>query len=201
MSQVLPPTAPNLPKPPGAYEPQYHSQHDNVLRLYFNQISNGFQQLLQGFNHFASLYDTTIQTAALANTAYPVTFNTTADSFGISLSTTSRIRVTRSGAYRVNASVEADNTGAGANRLSLWLRLNGVDVAGTASKTIITGTADEALATIDAILTLRAGDYFELIWAADSNTVRLLQEAAAAPVPAVPSARLTVNYLFPNNTT
>lgn len=33
-------TAPNLPLPPDAYESRYFSQLNNILRLYFNQLSN-----------------------------------------------------------------------------------------------------------------------------------------------------------------
>ena len=33
-------TSPNLPLPPDAYESRYFSQLNNILRLYFNQLSN-----------------------------------------------------------------------------------------------------------------------------------------------------------------
>jgi hypothetical protein len=33
-------TAPNLPLAPGQYTPQYQEQLNNVLRLFFNQLTN-----------------------------------------------------------------------------------------------------------------------------------------------------------------
>ena len=39
------PAAPNLPYAPGQYESRYHEQLNNVLRLYFNQLSAALQQL------------------------------------------------------------------------------------------------------------------------------------------------------------
>ena len=33
-------TTPSLPLPPDAYESRYFSQLNNILRLYFNQLSN-----------------------------------------------------------------------------------------------------------------------------------------------------------------
>ena len=42
ISQAVPPS---LPQAPSEYQPQYVSQHNNVLRLYFNQISKILDQL------------------------------------------------------------------------------------------------------------------------------------------------------------
>ena len=36
----LNPTSPNLPLPPDEYDRRYFNQFNNVLRLYFNQLSN-----------------------------------------------------------------------------------------------------------------------------------------------------------------
>jgi hypothetical protein len=45
ISQAVPPS---LPQAPLQYEPQYVSQHNNVLRLYFNQVSKILDQLKAG---------------------------------------------------------------------------------------------------------------------------------------------------------
>jgi hypothetical protein len=41
-------TPPSLPQAPTQYDPQYVSQHNNVLRLYFNQIAKILDQLKAG---------------------------------------------------------------------------------------------------------------------------------------------------------
>ena len=40
--------SPSLPQAPAQYQPQYVSQHNNVLRLYFNQIAKILDQLKAG---------------------------------------------------------------------------------------------------------------------------------------------------------
>jgi len=199
MSQIRNPVAPNLPSPPAAYDSGYHSRQNNDLRLFFNQITNALQQLLLGFNNYGTFYDTTNQTAVAANTAYPVTFNTTAENYGISPITTSRFQVSRAGVYNVQFVAQFDNSGGGIHHAHLWFRVNGVDVAASASKTVVNGPTDERTVSRNYLLTMQAGDYFELFWSVENTAVFLLHEAATAPVPEVPSVYLTANYLFPNS--
>ena len=40
------PTAPDLPDPPAQYDKQYHTQVNNVLRLFFNSVTTGVRFLL-----------------------------------------------------------------------------------------------------------------------------------------------------------
>jgi hypothetical protein len=42
---------------------------------------------------------------------------------------------------------------------------------------------------------MQAGQYFELMWSVDDTNVQLKAVAAAAPVPAIPSAILTVTFV------
>lgn len=44
------PVAPNLPIAPQQYSPQYGEQLNNVLRLYFNQLSNAVGTLITTVN-------------------------------------------------------------------------------------------------------------------------------------------------------
>jgi trehalose utilization protein len=47
---ILKPTAPNLPIAPQQYSSQYGEQLNNVLRLYFNQLSNAVGTLITTVN-------------------------------------------------------------------------------------------------------------------------------------------------------
>ena len=200
MGQIRPPVAPNLPLAPREYDPGYHDRHDNTLRLYFNQVSNSLQQLLTGFNRYIVLLNTASVTAAVANTAYPIAYDTTVASSGITLtgSPTSRITVAVAGIYVFLASIQLDSTG-GTTHAHTWFRVNGVDVANSANKIIVGSGADETIANRKLMLTLQAGDYVELVWATANTNLFLAAEAAAAPIPAIPSVRLSVYYLFPDN--
>lgn len=49
-TQILKPTAPNLPIAPQQYSSQYAEQLNNVLRLYFNQLTNAVGTLITTVN-------------------------------------------------------------------------------------------------------------------------------------------------------
>ena len=142
---------------------------------------------------YGSFYDTTDQTAAVINTAYGMTFNTTDISYGVTRgSPTSRIYVDRSNIYNIQFSAQFINTGGGANRVWIWLRKNGVDVAQSATVIRIQGNNTENVAAWNFLLQLNAGDYFELMWEVDSTNISLHADPATAVHPAVPSIILTV---------
>lgn len=143
---------------------------------------------------FGSFYDTTTQTAAAINTAYAMTFNTTDLSFGVQRgSTTSQIFVHQPGVYDIQFSAQLDNTSGGNHLSYIWLRVNGVNVAQSASQIRLKGTDGELVASWNWFYDFKAGDYFEIMWAVSDTAVQLTAQAAVAPVPAIPSVILTVS--------
>ena len=92
-NRIVLPTPPALPVAPVNYEQRYHDQNNNVLRLYFNQISNAFTSLLGGGSTnggkylqfpYGSWQDATSQTIP-ANTAQVMRFGVTDLSNGVSI--------------------------------------------------------------------------------------------------------------------
>lgn len=137
--------------------------------------------------------DTTTQTAAAINTPYAVTFNTTDQSDGVYIGTpSSRIYVDTEAIYNFQFSVQTDNTSGGSHLVFLWYRINGVDVANSASQVRLKGTDGELVAAWKFVAKLKADDYFELMWSVSDTSVQLTAQAAAAPVPGIPSALLSV---------
>jgi hypothetical protein len=145
-------------------------------------------------HRYGSFYDTTTQTAAVINTPYAMTFNNTQFSQGITRGTpTSRIYADTLNIYNIQFSAQIVNTsGGGAHRAWIWLRKNGVDVPDSTTVIRIQGNNTEAVAAWNFLLEMNAGDYFELMWAADNTGVRLQTFAASGFYPAVPSVILTV---------
>ena len=142
---------------------------------------------------YGSFYDTTTQTAAAANTAYAMTFNTTDLSAGVTIgSPTSRVSVDRPNVYNIQFSAQLDNTSGGDHLIYIWLRVNGTDVANSASEMRLKGNNAELVAAWNFLYSLNAGDYFELMWSVTDTSVQIKAVAAAAPVPAIPSVILTV---------
>lgn len=142
---------------------------------------------------YGTFYDTTTQVAAAINTATLITFNTTDLSFGVYRgATTSRIYVDEPGVYNFQFSIQLDNTSGGNHLAYIWCRINGVDVANSASQVRLKGTDGELVAAWNFVLSMNDGDYFELVYSVSDVAVQLIAQAAAAPVPAIPSVILTV---------
>lgn len=142
---------------------------------------------------YGTFYDTTTQVAAAINTATLITFNTTDLSFGVYRgATTSRIYVDEPGVYNFQFSLQLDNTSGGNHLAYIWCRINGVDVANSASQVRLKGTDGELVAAWNFVLSMNDGDYFELVYSVSDVAVQLVAQAAVAPVPAIPSVILTV---------
>jgi hypothetical protein len=143
---------------------------------------------------FGSFYDTTPQTAAVINTAYAVTFDTTDLSEGVYRgSPTSRIFVDEPGVYNFQFSAQLDKTAGGVGIFDFWIRVNGADIANSAGRVRIQGNNAELITAWNFLTRMKAGDYFELMWAVDDITCQITAFPAAAPHPGIPSVILTVS--------
>ena len=142
---------------------------------------------------YGSFYDMTTQTAAAINTAYPMTFNTTALSNGVYIGTpTSRIYVDRVGTYNFQFSAQLNKSSAAGKHIYIWYRVNGVNAANSAGKVNLSGSDAAVVAAWNYVVELNAGDYFEMVWSTDDTACQIVTFGASAPVPAVPSVILTV---------
>lgn len=145
---------------------------------------------------YAMVYNTTTFTPAAINTAYAVTFNTTAYARGIRVgSPTSRILCNRPGVYNFIFSAQIDKTSGGTANIWMWGRKNGTNIAQSASRSQIQGNNAELIMTVNFFVEMSNNDYFELMYAVDDVSVIILAEAATAFAPAVPSVILTVNQV------
>lgn len=142
---------------------------------------------------YGSFYDTSTQTAAVINTAYPITINSTAITNGVYIgSPASRVYVDRPGTYNFQFSCQLNKSTSSAKNVFIWYRLNGVDAANSATQVTLAGTSAAAVAAWNFVLTMNAGDYFELVWSTDDTSCSIVAAGAAGPVPAIPSVILTV---------
>lgn len=142
---------------------------------------------------YGSFYDTTDQTAAVINTAYAMTFNTTDITNGVTIGTpTSRVYVDTHNVYNIQFSAQFVNTAGGTHNVWIWLRKNGTDVANSTTTLRLQGNNAETVAAWNFLLDMNAGDYFELMWEVSDLAVALLADPASAVHPAIPSIILTV---------
>ena len=142
---------------------------------------------------YGSFYDTTDQTAAAINTAYAMTYNSTDITNGVYIgSPTSRVYVDTVNVYNIQFSAQLINTAGGAHNVWIWLRKNGTDVPDSATTLRLQGNNTELVAAWNFLLSMNAGDYFELMWEVSDTSVFLQSDAATAVHPAIPSVILTV---------
>lgn len=157
-------------------------------------MSREWYRFLNRSPRYGAFYDTTTQTAVSANTGYPVRFNSETVAFAIGQGTpNSRIYVSDTSVYDVQFSLQLDKTTGGAGSVFIWARINGVDVPYSASRTRIKDNDAEVVAAWNFMLDMQGGSYFELMWAVDTTSIRLIAEAPTIFCPAIPSAILTVS--------
>jgi len=151
------------------------------------------------YGHF---HDTTTQSAAAAtNTA--ITLNTSLYSNGVTIgSPTSRIVFSTPGLYRVFCSLQFSNSSASADDVSVWMRYNGADIAGSAGLATVPskhGAVNGNLLVTrnDLFLLVTANDYLELYWQTTGGTTSIATfPASGAPVyPSSPGVVLTAQQL------
>jgi hypothetical protein len=145
---------------------------------------------------YGAFHDSTTQTAAVANTAYPIVLGATDLSLGVYLGApTSRVYVDTGGIYNIQFSAQLDRTLSTDGIIWIWLRINGANVSNSASQIRLKGNDAETIAAWNFLVSLNAGNYFEIVWAADDTASRLQAIAAAGVVPAIPSMILTVDNI------
>jgi hypothetical protein len=150
--------------------------------------------------YYGAFQDNTSQTAASINTAYPVKFNTTDLTNGVSVvndgsSNPTRITLANTGIYNIQFSLQLEKTGGSGNMIAdIWVRKNGVDIPSTTGKVVLTGSANASpvIAAWNYVLDLAAGDYVQLMWATSNTNVEIVAATATSPHPAIPSSILTV---------
>jgi len=187
--------APNLPVGPTEYDSRYQNQFLSILRLFFTQITNKVNAPVP----HGSFYDTTTQTNPVANAVNLMQVNSVYDSadgtqYAVKKDT-NRIYVTQTGVYNIQFSAQLDQTGGGNTHFDIWIRVNGQNVAYSATKVVVAGPNDEKVAAWNWVLTLKANDYFEIAWASPSTDAVLLAEAATGNVPEIPSVIITVTWV------
>ena len=163
-----------------------------VNRPWYRWFFNTYTAVEAG-RRYGSFYSTVTQTAAAINTGYGMTFNTTGSNYGVYVgTTTSQIFVDNTATYNIQFTAQLSNTAVTAQNIYTWLRVNGTTSTSAAKILVAASSTAAAVAAQNFVITLTAGDYFEIMWSTDNTGVRLSAVTASSPVPAIPSVSLTV---------
>ncbi len=144
--------------------------------------------------YYGSFFDVTNQTANTINTPTEIKYSNTQISSGFSIANTSEIIAHNAGLYNYQFSVQIDSsTAAAAQNIWIWYRKNGQDVPATATQ--ITVNKEFKVAAWNFIESMQAGDKFQLMWATDSLSVKIVAPPATAFCPSIPSVIMTVTQV------
>jgi hypothetical protein len=141
---------------------------------------------------YASFYDagTSDQTGS-ATAATAVKFATAAVvGAGITVVSNSRITFAAAGTYRINASLQFDNSGSVDRYVDIWFAKNGTNIANTNGRVVIPKDGDGGtnLVAYEIFETVTAGQYIEIYWCPENISVALHYRAAVAANPGVTPA-------------
>lgn len=152
------------------------------------------------FNHGA--FQSTLLQAGSVSVGTPFTFNVTDVSGGVTLASGSRLTVPVAGVYNFQWSAQFQNAANAPLDAYVWLRINGVDVAGSAGKIGLParknpGDPFHSVIGWNYFLILTAGQYVEIVWLpTDLNITVPAYTAQTTPaIPATASVIVTVNQV------
>jgi hypothetical protein len=128
-----------------------------------------------------------------------VTFNTVDVADGVTLVSASRITVPNTGVYNLQFSIQFKNTSNAQEDGTVWLRINGVDLANSATQYTVPARKSASIfgyqvAALTFLLNLNANDYVEIAWipTAAAVTIEHLPPSLSPAYPAIPSVIATM---------
>jgi len=143
--------------------------------------------------YYAEFVKTDTQTPAAINTAYALTFSSVRIGNGLTIGTpASRIVVEFAGLYKFSPAIQLVSSSSSTKNVWVWFRKNGIDIAD--SSTIVSVDSSTAIVApaMSVLISLAAGDYVELMWAASNVNVSVQTTAATAFAPRAPAIVLVV---------
>lgn len=150
---------------------------------------------------YGAWHSSVTQTASTtAGTA--ITYNVQDVTGTVTLASGSRLTAPVTGVYNLQFSAQLQNTDNAQNDATIWIKINGADVANSASQITVpsrknTSIYGFALPAWNFLINLNAGDYVELYWLVDSTLVTMPAIAASTTpaYPAIPSVIVTMTQV------
>ncbi len=149
-------------------------------------------------NSYGAWSDSTDQTGSV-RAGSVMTRNTIDVADGITLVSNSQMTVPSTGKYSLQFSFQFKNTNNAQEDVTVWLRINGVDLANSATQYTIPARKSASIfgygvASLTFLLDLAANDYVEMLWVPTNITVTLehLPASVSPAYPAIPSVIATM---------
>jgi hypothetical protein len=191
-----------------SYSQEVQNQNNGTLRLFFIKLLNAVQALTARVGGkyinfpYGAFQDSTDQTAASTTVAYPITFNTTDFSNGVTLSNSSRLNVANAGLYNLQFSIQFKNTTNDGQDVDVWFRKNGTNIDNSNSRfhpppRKSSGDPSHMIAALNFFVDMAANDYIEIVWrTADVGvSIEHFGTTTSPTRPAVPSVIATMSFV------
>jgi hypothetical protein len=200
------PNNPALPLPTPDYSRTYHDNYNNVLRLFFNQIQNVFDNLLSpNGGQFIDcpnglFFNTQDQIPPVAPTAAaPVVYDNTYLSNAVFLKTgsTSRVEVGISGVYNFQYSGQLLSTNGSAKTIYLFIKRNGVAINYSTHAYTLAANNEYLEIAWNFNIDLAAGEDVELAIVSTGTNIELHADAPTSPHTGIPSSVMAVSFVAP----
>jgi hypothetical protein len=146
--------------------------------------------------HYGSYYSISDQPAVNTNYAYAVTYSNVDIQSGFHLdSSNSRIVADFAGLYKFAFSLQV-TSGVGSSRdVYIWARKNNTDMPHSTTKISISSNSATIAPSWSFLVSLKTGEWFQLMWAASDTTVELSASPSTAFAPETPSVLMSVNQV------
>lgn len=222
MSKLPDIKAPNLPLATQEYNSAQQDQYSRALRLYFNTIDSDMNELTANSgghwisNPHIAASDMTNQYATADNTATLVLWDTLETAEGFVLNPSGSATAGYNGIYKIDYSLQLANTDNASHDAIVWLRVDGVDVAGSATRFSLPARKSAGVPTYicaysSVTFLINAGQDIELYWATEKaysttgpvNGVYMPYIAAQTvpyPHPSIPSAVGSITFVSRQST-
>lgn len=153
------------------------------------------------FTNYGGFSSDADQTGSIS-TGTAMTFSSTDVTDGVTLVSTTRLTVPVNGTYNVQFSGQFQNVENSQEIVTVWFRINGVDVPKSATNITIparksAGIYGYGVAAWNIFLDMTAGQYVEIMWLPTVATLTLqaLPASVSPAYPAIPSVIATVNQV------
>ncbi len=195
--------APALPIPKAGPLKEYLDALNNILRLFFNLLSNAVNTVFGDLGgRFLdvpnALYFSTVdQPIAVVDTGQVITFNQTYLQSGMTINggSNSQITATYDGVYNLQLSAQPTSSSAASKIVYVWIARNGTALGYTAKQFVLAGSSDVKNLTYNFNIDLAAGEYIEIKWSSSNINALLNTQVATAVHPGVASAVVTINFI------
>jgi len=159
-------------------------------------VTDGTVNASTGLLNYGFFTDGT-QINPVADTVNLITFNNTGPANGVSIVAGTQLTVANAGTYNTVFTLNVNKTSGGSSTITIWMRLNGVDIVGSAQDLILTGALDTVFVTGNFTLNIPAGGNVELCWSSADITMQLLGlPPRVAPLrPSGSSAKVTLTRI------